>query len=362
MPRRRTTWGVLLLLGAGGCMGSDEAGRTSSGYLVLDQEAREAGYHIDSIESSALPTAFEDGDEAVLVAPDGTRTTVRIAEDEVVRVGAGGAIERAVLGRSASRDAAEVEATEQAARALGEELGASVTAAADGVWRLEAPDLIAGSAGAAAPEGLDEVRWIAMTSETTAATPDVRRQAPIARAALPASTRAAIALDPAALIPPSARKIERREWAIDAMLPAPVACDDPIVGTWVSREHYDQYGDWYYYRVRIGRSGRDPSRLTGTMTSRSWNGDAQRSDPNSCDLFDWTVSMPIEGRLDADGSVRFGGTSYRVTDAACGSPSDYRTDQFTGELFTTGDGLKAFNNDGGRAINDPHTFRRISCR
>lgn len=362
MPMRRTTWGMLLLLGAGGCMGSDDAERSSSGYLVLDEEARSAGYQIDGAEGSALPVAYEAGDEAVLVSPDGVRTRVAIAEDEVVRVGARGAIERAVLGRSASRDAMEVEATEDAARALGEQLGASVSAADHGVWRLEAPDLVADSATAHAPTGLAEVRWIAMASNVTASPSPRAVLAPGTRLALPAAARTA-ALQPAALIPPSARKIEpEHTWQIDANMPAPVHCDDPVAGTWVSREHFADYSDWYYYRVTIRHSRRDPSRLTGTMTSRSWNGDAERSEPNSCDAFDWTVSMPVEGTLGDDGSVRFGGTSYRVTDAACGSPSDYRTDQFAGVLMSSGDGIKAFNNDGGRAINDRHTFRRISCR
>lgn len=361
MPRRKTTWGVLLLLGAGGCMGSDEAERGSSGYLVLDEEARSAGYHIDALEGSALPVAYEAGEEAVLIGPDGARTRVSIGEDEVVRVDARGAIERAVLGRSASRDAIEVEATEEAARSLADTLGASVTAADEGAWRLEAPDLLAQTAHAHAPRGLAEVRWVAMTNDVATSAAPRAVAAPGARLSIPAAARTA-ALEPAALIPPSARKIDEHTWAIDASLPAPVRCDDPIAGTWVSREHYDRYGDWYYYRVSIRRSRRDPSRLTGTMTSRSWNGEADRSEPNQCDLFDWTVSMPVEGRLEADGSVRFGGTSYRVTDAACGSPSDYRTDQFSGLLMSSGDGIKAFNNDGARAVNDPHTFRRIACR
>jgi hypothetical protein len=149
-----------------------------------------------------------------------------------------------------------------------------------------------------------------------------------------------------------------------------VDCKDPIVGVWVSREHYPVYNDWYRFELTVTRDATDAATLHGVIRSRSWSGGAEVSVPVSCPEeteetsdFDWTVHMTGVGTL-AAGQVRFSGLSNYVESTRCGAPyraGRYNLDHFTGQIIDGGRFLQAVNNDGDRAVNEPHLFRRVSC-
>lgn len=151
----------------------------------------------------------------------------------------------------------------------------------------------------------------------------------------------------------------------DVLLPARVRCDDPIAGTWVSREHFENMGDWYRFELRVDRDGGERGALRGAIHARTWTGGERDSLPPACgDGFDWSVEMDATGTID-DANVRFGGRDVRVSPPRCGRPlatTEYLPDQFSGHLLEDGEHLVAFNNDGGRSENDLHVFRRVSCR
>jgi hypothetical protein len=155
----------------------------------------------------------------------------------------------------------------------------------------------------------------------------------------------------------------------DALLPKTVTCRDPVAGTWVSREHFSKFGDWYRFELRIRRQSGD--RIAGEIVSRSWSGEPtdlqpQRCRPGARDAgeFDWTVHMTATGTFSSE-EIAFDGGELKVEANGCGEPmtvDGYNPDRFTGHLLEDGLHLVAFNNDGGRARNEMHLFRRVACK
>jgi hypothetical protein len=155
----------------------------------------------------------------------------------------------------------------------------------------------------------------------------------------------------------------------DALLPAAATCRDPIAGTWVSREYSSSFGDWYRFELRVRREAGD--RIEGEIVSRSWSGEPAdllpprcRHDARDRGDFDWTVHMTGSGSLNGD-QIAFAGDGLRVDATRCGEPMTvdrYNPDRFTGHLLEDGKHLAAFNNDGDRAQNEMHLFRRVACR
>lgn len=152
----------------------------------------------------------------------------------------------------------------------------------------------------------------------------------------------------------------------DAVVPQTVHCEDPVAGTWVSREHFAEYGDWYRFELRIRRGGEGET-LTGEIGSRSWSGTVVDAVPPACsdatggsEHFDWSVRMPAEGHARGD-EVIFDGKDVVFEPARCGAPAaGYLADRFHGHAVGP-DQLVLTNNDGGRSENDLHLFRRVSC-
>jgi hypothetical protein len=151
-----------------------------------------------------------------------------------------------------------------------------------------------------------------------------------------------------------------------ARLPPPAECEDPVAGVWKSHQHDPQYGDWYVFTLDIRRVTGDPHKLEGSILAHSWNGAAQDEEPPRCQLgqWHWTVRMTAEGRFDDALRVRFGGTSWRLEQSYCGSapgPGSYNLDVFSGTIDPALEEFQSLNNDGGRAVNVPTVFRRVSC-
>jgi hypothetical protein len=289
-----------------------------------------------------------------LVGPTG-RTPLDLGEDEVVYVhGRSAQLERGTLDHEVARDRISVVGSESAARALAEDVG-GVVDSRGGRLVVVGPDALAGLARAAMPEGLQEVVPVA----------------PDDAAGLPAFANIVETGDGERLT--ATPQLQAFDWPgfiksrmaepADELLPEVVSCPDPIAGTWVSREHYPDHRDWYRFELIVRRDPRDPSAILGTVRSRSWGAGADLSNPVSCEgtTFDWTVRMSAAGGFDG-AQVSFSGASHATESTRCGvvyNSAMYNNDHFTGQLV---DGyIAAVNNDGDRAKNEPHLFRRVSC-
>lgn len=150
-----------------------------------------------------------------------------------------------------------------------------------------------------------------------------------------------------------------------ARLPPPATCADGVEGVWLSHTYNPTYSDWYMFTLRIRRKAAGSKELVGEIESHSWNGSQEDTEPPACriGLDHWTVFMPAEG-TEVNGLVHFGGTSWRVKDAFCGTaptPGTYNLDHFSGQIDPAIQEFQSVNNDGGRSVNDPTVFRRIGC-
>ncbi len=320
-----------------------------------------------SAADAVLPIEIATTSRPELRGPEG-KISLDFRPGEVVYVrGADARLDRGALDVDVARDRVVVLGSEAAAQALASEVG-GVVDARGGRFVVVGPEALAGFARAAMPDGLDEVVPVVpgdaagrpafsgeLAAELGAVERALVRDAPVAARAfdLDAFQRERLALPP------------------DQLLPAVVECPDPVVGTWVSREHYPEYGDWYRFALHVRRDARDPGRLVGSIGARSWAGASDLRLPEGCaadadrgQAFDWTVRMPATGEIAGD-IVSFGGRSVQAEGTRCGPtfvPSRYMLDQFTGVLVEGGRYLRASNNDGGRSVDDPHLFRRISCQ
>lgn len=145
-----------------------------------------------------------------------------------------------------------------------------------------------------------------------------------------------------------------------ALLPRPMQCDDPVRGEWRAHKFSPLYGDWARFTLRIERHG---NRLSGTITSRMWKGNRFDSSPPPCTIgsHDYTVRMNAFGHVDGR-RITFGANSYRIVAAHCPSPFfGYNPDHFSGEIDPERQEFQSVNNDGGRDIDAPYLFRRVSC-
>lgn len=148
-----------------------------------------------------------------------------------------------------------------------------------------------------------------------------------------------------------------------ARLPPPAQCDDDLVqGIWKSHDYRSRYGEWTVFTLEIRRVGKTDA-LKGTIRNESWDGPADRSEPGPCrDQFHRIVSMDAEGSI-TDGVIAFRGVGqWRLDNHICGSSGmGYNLDDFTGPLEEARLEFQSVNNDGGRAVNEPTVFRRVSC-
>ncbi len=154
-----------------------------------------------------------------------------------------------------------------------------------------------------------------------------------------------------------------------ARLPPPAHCEDPVAGVWKSHKYDPRFSDWYIFTLNIERDPKSPegkNYLTGTINSHSWTGSPKDEEPPPCrpGMRHWTVHMDAQGSVSEDGEIRFWGTSWRPEHTFCGMPimrGEYNLDHFSGKIDPKIMEFQSVNNDGGRSINDPTVFRRVSC-
>lgn len=150
-----------------------------------------------------------------------------------------------------------------------------------------------------------------------------------------------------------------------ARLPPPAECQDTVAGRWKSHQYDPRFDDWTVFVLDVHRSQGDDTRLEGTIETHHWEGGPFREEPGPCQagLPEWRVSMDAEGTVSDTGEIRFWGVgAWRVDQVLCNQgPGGYNLDHFSGQLDGERQEFQTLNNDGGRAVNEPTLFRRISC-
>lgn len=151
-----------------------------------------------------------------------------------------------------------------------------------------------------------------------------------------------------------------------ARLPPAAECDDEIVaGVWRSHTYDERYSEWNVFTLTIRRVPGQADQLVGTMTNHGWNGTPADAEPPPCARqtgSEWIVGMDARGN--AQGNQIFFGAygQWRLDDVRCSTgPGGYNLDNFTGVIDPAILEFQSVNNDGGRAVNEPHVFRRIRC-
>jgi hypothetical protein len=143
-------------------------------------------------------------------------------------------------------------------------------------------------------------------------------------------------------------------------------CADPVVGTWRARRYDeegtgpDRLGHHASFTIRI--TSHEGERLEGAITLRAWSGDASETSPPRCRTghYDHTVRMRATGSLEGDRFRMDALDHVRTEHCIDFGRWSYNLDHFRGRL--DGESLDLVNNDGGREVNAPYRFRRVSCR
>lgn len=151
-------------------------------------------------------------------------------------------------------------------------------------------------------------------------------------------------------------------------LPPPAHCDDPVEGVWRAHKYDERYTDWHIQTLTIRRQqneqGQETDMLEGVIHARWWDGGPDVEEPPPCKAGagdHYTMVMNARGSISKDGFIIFGGIDLRRDRLFCGSWHGYNIDNFSGKIDPELQEFQSVNNDGGRAVNDPVVFRRISC-
>lgn len=332
------------------------------GYVLLDLEAQEAGWHLDGVGERALPQVFFADESVDLVGPEG----VEILQPEPGELyyvrGAEGAVERYGIGDEIDADSVFVMGTEDAARRLGKLTGGDAEAVEEGVWRLWGIGSLSALSEIVAPAGMEEIVPAEAAEELEEEDSGMNAYAAADNAA---AWRGAFSAKPfdfsAATRLPVAQLMSRK-----------IQCADPVEGIWVSRRFDPTILDWHLFTMEVRRDPQDPSVLHGRIRTRNWSGGSESLAPVACSemerasyghRFDLTVDMTAQGSFDGE-TFSFQGDNWHETARSCGPYGQwyqYNLDHFTGSLTEDGKTIDALNNDGARAFDEPHTLQRVGC-
>ena len=148
-----------------------------------------------------------------------------------------------------------------------------------------------------------------------------------------------------------------------ARLPPPAACKDPVAGVWQSHAFNEMYQEWGRFTLTVRRVKGSDSELEGEIVNESWYGPPSESVRGPCvGRIQYLVSMHAKGTY-ADKTVEFHGIDWTMEEALCAVDESfgYNLDAFTGVIDHDIQEFQSTNNDGGRYINVPTVFRRVSC-
>lgn len=148
-----------------------------------------------------------------------------------------------------------------------------------------------------------------------------------------------------------------------ARLPPPATCKDPVTGVWQSHSFNTMYEEWGRFTLTIRRVEGSETELVGEMVNESWYGPKTESSRGPCvGRLQYIVSMEAEGSYIGD-TVEFHATSWKMEEALCAVDGSfgYNLDRFSGVIDHDLEEFQSVNNDGGRYIDVPTVFRRVSC-
>jgi hypothetical protein len=150
-----------------------------------------------------------------------------------------------------------------------------------------------------------------------------------------------------------------------ARLPPPAACKDPVSGVWQSHSFNEMYQEWGRFTLTVRRVPDSDTQLEGEIINESWYGPKTENVRGPCvGRIQYIVSMPGEGSYEGAGkAVDFRGTSWKMENPLCGVDDGfgYNLDHFSGVIDHEIQEFQTVNNDGGRYVDVPTVFRRISC-
>lgn len=145
-----------------------------------------------------------------------------------------------------------------------------------------------------------------------------------------------------------------------ALLPNGGVCSDPVAGTWRAQKYRAWDRSWVRFTLRIRRDG---DQLHGTITSRIWTGSPSHPEPGPCTAFGFDHTWRMQARGSVNGTtVTFGSRRATLVRRDCpSSDARYAPDNFTGTIRPLSETFESVNNDGAFDIDEPYTFRRVSC-
>ncbi|MFO7565267.1 MAG: hypothetical protein R6X02_21675 [Enhygromyxa sp.] len=148
-----------------------------------------------------------------------------------------------------------------------------------------------------------------------------------------------------------------------ARLPPPAACKDPVSGVWQSHSWNPMYEEWGRFTLTIRRVEGSETELEGEMLNESWYGPETEVTRGPCvGRLQYLVSMKAAGSYH-NGTVEFHGLEWKMEEALCAVDwtFGYNLDRFSGTIDHDIQEFQSVNNDGGRYIDVPTVFRRVSC-
>lgn len=351
-------------MGLGACGGVEDEGEPV-GYVLLDLEAQEAGWHLDGVAERGMPVAYLADESVDLLGPDGAEVLQPEPGELYYVRGAEGVVERYGIGDEVDENSVFVIGTEEAAKALGKLVDADREPVEEGVWRLWGPQALASLSMLAPPAGLEEIVPAEAAEALEESETRMGGANPYAAAQGAQALRGAVSGKPFGFA-------QAVRVPISQLMSRKVQCADPVEGIWVSRRFDPTILDWHLFTMEVRRDSQDPTALHGRIRTRNWSGGSEAVAPVACGQmerasyghrFDLTVEMTAEGSFDGD-SFSFMGTHWQEKGRSCGPYGQwyqYHLDHFTGSISEDGTLIDAVNNDGARAFDEVHSLQRVGC-
>ncbi len=148
-----------------------------------------------------------------------------------------------------------------------------------------------------------------------------------------------------------------------ARLPPPAEGMDRVAGVWQAHAFNEMYQEWGRFTLTIRRTPESETELEGEMVNESWYGPETEVVRGPCvGRLQYLVSMKASGTY-VDGKIDYWGTEWKLDEALCAVDDGfgYNLDRFSGQIDDEIQEFQSVNNDGGRYVNVPTVFRRISC-
>ena len=364
MNKRQMGTMLVVAVGLWGCQGPQEE---HGGFVLLDQQAREAGFALSGVTmdtARVMPVEVEAPAALTLVA-HGKQVEVATEADQLVVVhGAAATVEHRALGVEIDRDRLQLRGSEAAARELAAVLAGTVERRDDGTWDLRATNALAEASRVRAPAGLLEILpGLAEASGPTWNGAHVGLGEPAVVTPVTGKTATSTPGGSKPVDEEPAAHATRVVLLAEDLMPPAVSCVDDVTGTWVSHQYHPDLGQWYVFTAQVRRTAAGSEELVGNMRSEFWYGDIDARTPPVCDgpsSVHGAVTMPAAGSIH-DGQVELHGLSWKIEKTTCesGWSGSYLVDKFTGKV--EGSRLQSVNNDGGNSIDDATDFRRVRC-